>query len=233
MALEIVIGIAALALLTGAGIGYLLGKGKDNSARVRELEGALENSQSELADYRTQVYGNFAETAEKFRALDRSYNDLHRQLAESSVALCGDDAQPLLAGPGQPKLTEAEQAARDEREEKEINPAPVTAQAPNADAADEVQPAMDVAPEQATNTDTESEAETQTPTEAQTETQTDTDPAADQPPASAAAEVGEENIVVGETTDVPVLTDVQKENAAESASADTEVEPRDQRQGSA
>ena len=63
--------------------------------RIAELETALDAAQSELADYKGEVFGQFAATAEKFRALDKSYNDLHRQLAESSVALCGDSATPL------------------------------------------------------------------------------------------------------------------------------------------
>ena len=59
MAVEMVLGIALLALLGGAGVGYFLGKGKDNRARVQELEGALEASQTELAEYRAEVYGQF------------------------------------------------------------------------------------------------------------------------------------------------------------------------------
>ena len=109
MDVEIVIAIALLAILAGASVGYFLGKGTGNRARVKELEEALETSQPELADYRREVYGQFAQTAEKIRALDESYNDLHRQLAESSVALCGDAATPLLAGPSEPLLSDTEE----------------------------------------------------------------------------------------------------------------------------
>ena len=117
MAIEVAMGIVFATLLGGVAVGYLLGKGKDSSARVRELESQLEAAQAELTDYKSEVFGQFAETAEKFRALDKSYNELHRQLAQSSVALCGDDATPLLAGPDQSLL--AETAA-----EKELNPVP-------------------------------------------------------------------------------------------------------------
>lgn len=97
MAVELVVGIALASLLAGLGVGYFLtGTGNAKRARVTELEGALEAAQTELADYKRDVFGQFSETAEKFRALDKSYNDLHRQLAESSVALCGDAATPLL-----------------------------------------------------------------------------------------------------------------------------------------
>ena len=97
MAVELVVGIALMSLLAGLGVGYFLaGGGSAKRARETELEGALETAQSELADYKRDVFGQFSETAEKFRALDKSYNELHRQLAESSVALCGDAATPLL-----------------------------------------------------------------------------------------------------------------------------------------
>ncbi len=99
MAVELVVGIALASLLAGLGVGYFLtGTGSAKRARVTELEGALEAARTELADYKRDVFGQFSATAEKFRALDKSYNDLHRQLAESSVALCGDAATPLLEG---------------------------------------------------------------------------------------------------------------------------------------
>jgi len=96
MAVELVAGVGLIALLLGVGLGYLLASRSGPKARVMELERALDAAQSELSDYKRDVYGQFAQTAEKFRDLDRSYNELHRQLAESSVALCGDAATPLL-----------------------------------------------------------------------------------------------------------------------------------------
>ena len=99
MALELVVGIAVLAALAGGGIGYVLAGRSMGSARVAELEQSLAGAQEELAEYKQQVFGQFAETADKFRALDRSYHDLHRQLAESSVALCGDAGTQLLEAP--------------------------------------------------------------------------------------------------------------------------------------
>lgn len=103
LSMEWVIAVAVIAALIGAGISYLLTGGVRGRARVAQLEqqleqskGALESCQSELADYKREVFDQFAETAQKFRALDQSYHDLHRQLAQSSVALCGDAATPLL-----------------------------------------------------------------------------------------------------------------------------------------
>jgi len=104
MAAEVVLGIALIALLAGVGVGYLVSGRNRGRKRVAELENALQAAQGELADYKREVYGEFAQTAEKFRALDKSYNDLHRQLAQSSVALCGDAATPLLEAPAQAAL---------------------------------------------------------------------------------------------------------------------------------
>jgi len=104
--IEWVVGIGVLSAIVGIGIGYLLfGRGRKKAA---ELESELESAQNELADYRQEVYGQFSETAEKFKALDRSYQDLHRQLAVSAVALCGDDGTPLLASPTDGAVVEGE-----------------------------------------------------------------------------------------------------------------------------
>lgn len=101
LTMEWVIGIAAICGLLGVGLGMLLPYGRGaHAARVAELESALESSQDELAEYRSEVYGQFAQTADKFKKLDESYQDLHRQLATSAVALCGDQATPLLIADG-------------------------------------------------------------------------------------------------------------------------------------
>jgi len=93
---EMVVVVALIALVAGVALGYFRGKGQDQSERIQTLETALERARTELADYRQEVYQQFSQTAQKFRALDDSYHDLHRQLAESSQILCGDDALPLL-----------------------------------------------------------------------------------------------------------------------------------------
>lgn len=97
MAIEWVVGIAVLSLLVGFGVAWFFNRYKGGQqSRVVELEQALEASREELSSYRRDVYGQFSDTADKFRALDQSYHDLHRQLAQSAVALCGDAATPLL-----------------------------------------------------------------------------------------------------------------------------------------
>ncbi len=124
MAIEWVVGIGVLSLLLGFGIAQLfqMGGGKQKS-RVAELESALEEANDELADYKKEVFGQFAQTAEKFRALDHSYQDLHQQLAQSAVSLCGDAATPLLENTGALQLetidaesTEAESIIVSEQE---------------------------------------------------------------------------------------------------------------------
>jgi uncharacterized membrane-anchored protein YhcB (DUF1043 family) len=88
------------AVLVGFGIGYLALQAKVSQRhRVTELETALEASLDEMKDYKRDVFEQFGETADKFRALNRSYEDLHQQLAKSAVILCGDSAMPLLDAP--------------------------------------------------------------------------------------------------------------------------------------
>ena len=62
---------------------------------VVELEQALAATETELADYKQRVTEEFTDTAESF-ALNRSYEDLHRQLAKSANALCGEAGVPTL-----------------------------------------------------------------------------------------------------------------------------------------
>ena len=109
MAVELVVVIAVSALVVGGLIGYLI-KGRDSSNReqIAKLEAELEASQSELQDYRQEVVQQFSDTAEKFKTLDESYHALHRQLATSSVALCGDAGAPLLTAASEPLIAESE-----------------------------------------------------------------------------------------------------------------------------
>ena len=89
--------IIILAFIAGAFLGYyLLRSGILGHARIVELEQALAATETELADYKQRVTEEFTDTAEKFRALNRSYEDLHRQLAKSANALCGEAGVPTL-----------------------------------------------------------------------------------------------------------------------------------------
>ena len=89
--------VASLAFIAGALLGYfLLRSGILGHARIVELEQALAASEAERAEYKQQVTAEFTDTAEKFRALNRSYEDLHRQLAKSANVLCGEAGAPKL-----------------------------------------------------------------------------------------------------------------------------------------
>ena len=76
--------------------GVLARSGKLQKGKLAELRLELTEKEEELSQYKQQVYAQFADTADKFKALDESYHALHRQLASSSVALCGDQATELL-----------------------------------------------------------------------------------------------------------------------------------------
>ena len=100
--------IALAAFVAGAMLGYfLLRTGILGHARIVELEQALAASETELADYKQRVTDEFTDTAEKFRSLNRSYEDLHRQLAKSANVLCGEAGAPILLVPRADVLEQA------------------------------------------------------------------------------------------------------------------------------
>lgn len=95
------VGVAVVAAVLGfAGGWFMFGGGKGAKAKASELQEALDAAQEEMTDYKQEVYDQFSDTADKFRALDKSYQDLHRQLAASSVALVGDVGSSLLTHDG-------------------------------------------------------------------------------------------------------------------------------------
>jgi uncharacterized membrane-anchored protein YhcB (DUF1043 family) len=101
----VVVGVTAA--VAGAAVGYLVAQVRSQAReRIQDLEAELGKAQDELAGYRREVFEQFAETARKFKTLDESYSDLHRQLASSASLLCGEAAGPLLAGPADaPEIT--------------------------------------------------------------------------------------------------------------------------------
>ena len=94
----VVVGVIGVVL--GGWLGHLVARVRSKSAqRIQDLEAELEIARDENTEYRREVFDQFAETARKFRHLDESYQDLHRQLAESASVLCGEAAGPLLEAP--------------------------------------------------------------------------------------------------------------------------------------
>ena len=124
MGLVLTIGLAVLASLFGAGLGYFVKSWQARGTRMQmqALESQLNSSRDELANYRQEVFQQLSDTADKFRNLDQSYHALHRQLATSAAMLCGDQATSLLAGDIEPLLTQVEQAEQSEEiiDEEEI-----------------------------------------------------------------------------------------------------------------
>lgn len=96
MVLELVL-VGVVGLLAGLGLGYALSNVKTaQKTQIENLQAELASRDEELANYRAEVVNQFAQTAEKFKNLDDSYHALHQQLATTAVALCGDQATPLL-----------------------------------------------------------------------------------------------------------------------------------------
>ncbi len=95
---EWLIAIAVGLFVVGGLVGYLLRTfAFGGSRKEADLIAALEESEKALSDYKQEVLERFSDTADKFRRLNESYTDLHQQLAESAVALCGDEVTaPLL-----------------------------------------------------------------------------------------------------------------------------------------
>ena len=92
----ILIGAAALALLAGTALGYLMG----SSGRRKESEraGAL---RAELDDYRREVTEHFSITAAHFRAIGGEYRKLYDHMAAGAAGLCepGRSGAPVMFEP--------------------------------------------------------------------------------------------------------------------------------------
>ena len=77
------IAAAALLLLAGAGIGFLLGrKGRSNATSQ------LEETRAEYDDYRKDVTRHFDQTAQQFQAIGQQYRDLYEHMAKGAQAFC-------------------------------------------------------------------------------------------------------------------------------------------------
>jgi len=142
-----VIGIVALAI--GAVIGYLMGRSSTNdTSQQDELTRQLDAAHQELNNYKEQVNGHFARTAELVNNLTESYKDVHQHLASSAQQLCKDGtAAQSLEASMQPRLAE----------ETEVEIPTVTDAVPNAEANNIPEPPRDYAPKKADEEGTLSE----------------------------------------------------------------------------
>ena len=107
--LEWLVGTGVIAALVGIFCGWLGARLAYRGKRAADLEQELEASQQALTDYKQEVYEQFGETARKFKNLNDSYADLHKQLATSASVLCADmDTSNLLAAPADGGALEAQ-----------------------------------------------------------------------------------------------------------------------------
>lgn len=86
------VGIAIVAML----VGLLIGRSTGKARKASDLADELEKTKEEFETYRGEVVQQFADTAGKFRTLNESYGDLHKQLATSAAVLCADRADDIL-----------------------------------------------------------------------------------------------------------------------------------------
>ena len=199
--------------LAAAGLGGLVGykfnaANKADRERIAELTEQVAGKEEELREYRTEVVNQFAATAEKFKSLDESYHALHRQLATSAVALCGDQATPLLPQAEQTLLgsdVEAE-AADEEKEVAAVSESEVAAA--DADPSAESEPVAEDGPV--------SEDEPVVVAEA------DTEPAVDVADALADSEQ------TAEAEDVPTLTETDEPAVAAGSEEQEKNEIKDE-----
>ncbi|MCZ6616947.1 MAG: DUF1043 family protein [Gammaproteobacteria bacterium] len=86
--------------LLAAAVGFFIARASGTGRKTRELQSQLQAKQAELDENLASVIVQFGETAQKFKTLNDSYVDLHRQLARSASVLCGDlAADTLLEAP--------------------------------------------------------------------------------------------------------------------------------------
>lgn len=110
--------IIVVGLLAAAG-GFLTARATGAGRKANELQtqldasrNELESKQIELDKYRNEVFEQFGATAQKFKTLNDSYHDLHRQLAKSASVLCGEvEANALLEAPPSEAIAYDRQAA--------------------------------------------------------------------------------------------------------------------------
>ena len=80
--LTVLLGIAAIALLVGGGLGYWLA---DRRARLQAAK--TEDVQQRFDDYRKQVTRHFGRTAEHFQAIGEQYRELYEHMASGAETL--------------------------------------------------------------------------------------------------------------------------------------------------
>lgn len=87
--LNIVIAIAAAALVIGFGLGLLLGRRSSPAGQKhREVERKLDQVLQDKKAYEDDVVEHFSDTARLLNNLTESYRDVHNHLATGASTLC-------------------------------------------------------------------------------------------------------------------------------------------------
>lgn len=99
--------VSIVILVVGGAFGFWLGRrSAPDQQRIRELEASLEQSRSEMNQYRDEVQRHFQHTAERVNAVTEAYRELYRHLADSSHKLAPGPAEQLLESAGEQALLE-------------------------------------------------------------------------------------------------------------------------------
>lgn len=97
--LPVLIVVAVITLLVGAGAGLLFGRRAGADARrLREAEQRLDQVMQEKRRYEADVVEHFSQAAQLLNNLTDSYREVHSHLARGAERLCQDQA-PVALGP--------------------------------------------------------------------------------------------------------------------------------------
>lgn len=95
--LPVLIAVAVITLLVGAGAGLLMGRRMGGDARrLREAERKLDQVMQEKRGYEAEVVEHFSQTARLLNSLTDSYREVHNHLSEGAGRLCQDHAPVSL-----------------------------------------------------------------------------------------------------------------------------------------
>lgn len=106
--LPVLIAVAVITLLVGAGAGLLLGRRSGGDARrLRDAERKLDQVMQEKRGYEAEVVEHFSQTARLLNSLTDSYREVHNHLSQGAERLCQDHA-PVSLGRLQSQDDDAE-----------------------------------------------------------------------------------------------------------------------------
>lgn len=89
----ILIAAAAIVLIVGTIIGFVIGRRSNHLAqKLNTAEAELTEAQQQLSGYQSQVSDHFQKTADLFTDLTQHYQDVYKHLALGAQTLCQDGA---------------------------------------------------------------------------------------------------------------------------------------------